>query len=261
MARLGGEIATPAIQSSPRSQSWKDKLQRRVSSLKRPNVTEGLTKNASISSASDIPSEPGNAWNNTNQGPRLQSESLDSLTSASLFSRNSYPSIYSVGTDATSTSGIFAGCGITFAIDSQSIKPYKRLKNNLIVYLAHDDIELPLDAIEQWEIADRDRLQTDLGEAVMELYRKGVDRESKRPRNTLYLPPGSHEYDVSFELRMSGRAIRDAQQVAIGPSIWIICGSTWACKEIRTSMDEITWPTLPVEVHEGRVAVPSVAEE
>lgn len=260
MARLSGEIATPAIQSSPRSRSWKDKLQRRVSSLKRPKGTEGLTKNASITQSSDILSELGNAWNNTNQGPRLQSESLDSLTSASLFSRNSYPSIYSIGTDATSTSGTFAGCGITFAIDSQSIKPYKRMKNNLIVYLAHDDIELPLDAIEQWETADRDRLQTDLGEAVMEIYRKGVDRESKRPRNTLYLPPESHEHDISFELRMSGRATRDAQQVAIGPSIWIVCGSTWACKEIRTAMDEITWPTLPVEVHEGRVAVPSVAE-
>ncbi|KAF2969572.1 hypothetical protein GQX73_g4030 [Xylaria multiplex] len=59
---------------------------------------------------------------------------------------------------------------------------------------------------------------------------------------------------------MSGRATRDAEQVVIGPAIWLICGSVWACKEISAAMKEITWPTLPMEIHEGNVPVPSVAE-
>jgi hypothetical protein len=145
-------------------------------------------------------------------------------------------------------------------VDSELVKPYKRLKNKMIVYLANDDVQLPLDVAKQWETMDMDRLKTDLSEVTMQIYRKGVDRELRRTRNTFYPPSGGHEYDISFELRMSGRATRDAQNVAIGPSIWLVCGSTWACEDVRIAMEAITWPTLPLEIHEGRVPIPSVAE-
>ncbi|KAJ8122173.1 hypothetical protein ONZ43_g1567 [Nemania bipapillata] len=272
-----GETTTPVTQALSRSRSWRNKLQQHVTSWKRPNGIEKLVENES-------PSTPGTDHNSLNptppssyrlpglshssnyatssskNNPSLRSASVDSLTSASLFSRNSFPSMISSGTDATSVSGVFTTCGITCSVDSPSVKPYKRMKNNLILYLAHDDVEIPLDVVEQWEATDLDRLKTDLSEVIMKIYRKGVQRESRRARSVLYSPPGSHEYDVSFELRMSGRATRDAHVVAIVPSIWLICGSTWACKEIRAAMDEITWPTLPIEIHEGRVPVPSVAE-
>ncbi|TGJ76293.1 hypothetical protein E0Z10_g10900 [Xylaria hypoxylon] len=272
-----GEVATPAIQPPPPSRSWKNKFQKHVYSWKRQNGNGILTKTTSSSTQDTdhdsvdstarsprIPSGLRSGRNNTVSSPNhvrpLQSDSLDSLTSASLFSRNSYPSIFSTGTDATSISGVVVSCGVTCPVESQFVKPYKRMKNNLIVYIAHDDIQIPLDVVEQWETSDLDRLKTDLSEVVMEIYRKGVDRESRRRRSALYIPPGPHEYDISFELRMSGRATRDAQQVAIGPAIWLICGSTWACKEISAAMKEITWPMLPVEIHEGRVPVPSVAD-
>lgn len=240
-----GNPAISASETTSRSQAWKNILQQPVNSWKRwQNGAERAAKNASSS----------------HQASSLQSDSLVSLTSASLFSRSSYPSVISTGTDATSVSEISTPCGITCLINSPFIKPYKGLKNNLVVYLANYDIELPRDVVEQWETTDLDRLKTDLSEVVMKVYRKGVERESKRRRRALNSPSGPHEYDISFELRMSGRAARDAQHVAIGPSIWLICASTWACKEIRAAMDEITWPTLPVEIHEGRVPIPSVAE-
>ncbi|KAI0444725.1 hypothetical protein F4803DRAFT_239675 [Xylaria telfairii] len=240
-----GDPMTPASETTSRSKAWKNILQQPVNSWKRwQNVAERVAKNASSS----------------HQASSLQSDSLVSLTSASLFSRNSYPSVISTSTDATSVSEISTPCGITCLINSPFIKPYKGLKNNLVVYLASHDIELPRDVVQQWEATDLDRLKTDLSEVVMKVYRKGVERESKRRRRAQYSPSGPHEYDISFELRMSGRAARDAQHVAIGPSIWLICASTWACKEIRAAMDEITWPTLPVEIHEGRVPIPSVAE-
>ncbi|KAI1421671.1 hypothetical protein F5Y12DRAFT_688581 [Xylaria sp. FL1777] len=272
-----GEAVTPATQPIPRSRSWRNKFQKHMSSWKRHNSGWAHAENASSGTpvaghdstnstarSARILSELRSGRNNTPSSPigvtSLQSESLDSLTSASLFSRNSYPSVISTGTDATSISGVTTACGLTCSIESPFVKPYKRLKNNLIVYLARDDMELPLDAVEQWETTDLDRLKTDLSEVVMEIYRKGIDRESRRRRSALYIPSWHHEYDISFELRMSGRATRDAQQVAIGPSIWLICGSTWACKEINAAMREITWPTLPVEIHEGRVPVPSTAK-
>ncbi|KAI1125054.1 hypothetical protein F5Y10DRAFT_15122 [Nemania abortiva] len=268
-----GEAATPVNQAIPRSRSWRSKLQQHVNSWKQQNGAEKLAGNTSSSTLSPdhapLNSTPrsargfsrpshgrSNAKTAPNQIPSIQSASLDSLTSASLFSRNSFPSIT---TDATSVSDALTTCGITCSIDSPSIKPYKQIKNNLVVYLAGDDIETPLDVVEQWETADLDRLKTDLSEVVMKIYRKGVKRESRRARSVC--PPlGPHEYDVSFEIRMSGRAMSDARFVALIPSIWVICGSTWACKEIRAAMDEITWPTLPVEIHEGRVPIPSVAE-
>ncbi|KAI0486781.1 hypothetical protein F4859DRAFT_466896 [Xylaria cf. heliscus] len=272
-----GDLTTPAAETSLRSQTWKNILQQPVNSWRRRNGAEKFTKNTSSSTSHPDHNSPNSTTRsvpatpelrsgqyNTASSPRqpssLQSDSLVSLTSASLFSRNSYPSVISTSTDATSVSGTFTACGITCLANGQFVKPYKRLKNNLMVYLAHDDIELPRDAVEQWETADLDRLKTDLSEVVMKVYRKGVERESRRRRGTQCLPSGHHEYDISFELRMSGRATPDAQHVAIGPSIWIICASTWACKEIRTAMDQITWPTLPVEIHEGRVPIPSVAE-
>ncbi|KAI0115887.1 hypothetical protein GGR51DRAFT_366825 [Nemania sp. FL0031] len=266
------ETASPINQTMQRSRSWKKKLQHHVYSWKRQNSTG----NASLGTSSVDQSSPNstqsahrlpgsnngrhNAKSSPNQIPSIQSASLDSLTSASLFSRNSFPSMISNGTDATSVSDVFTSCGITCPVDSSSVKPYKRMKNNLMVYLAHDDIEIPLDVVEQWETTDLDRLKTDLSEVVMKIYRKGVVRESRRARSTLYPSSGPHEYDISFELRMSGRAMRDTPVVAIVPSIWLICGSTWACKEIRDAMKEITWPSLPVEIHEGRVPIPSVAD-
>ncbi|KAI3337218.1 hypothetical protein HD806DRAFT_31337 [Xylariaceae sp. AK1471] len=266
-----GETTTHTTQASKRSRSWKNKLQQHVNSWKRQSSNEKYAKSASSSATvnSTTPrahilsrhmNGPNNAVPSPNQVPTLQSDSLVSLTSASLFSRNSYPSLFSNSTDATSLSCASTTCGITCPVDSQFVRPYKRMKNNLIVYLANDDVELPLDVVEQWETVDLDRLKTDLSEVAMEIYRKGVDRESKRPRNTFYLPSGAHEYDISFELRMSGRATRDAQNVAIGPCIWLVCGSTWACKDVRAAMEAITWPTLPLEIHEGRVPIPSVAE-
>lgn len=189
-----------------------------------------------------------------------RSDSLVSLTSASLFSRNSYPSMFSNGTDATSVSCSYSTCGVTCPVDSPFLRPYKPIENNLTVYLANDDVDLPLDVVDQWETMDLERLKTDLSEVAMEIYRKGIDRELRRPRNTLYNPTGAHEYDISYELRMSGRATRDAKNVTIGPSIWLVCGSRWACKYVRAAMESITWPVLPVEIHEGRVPTPSAAE-
>ncbi|KAI1277663.1 hypothetical protein F5Y07DRAFT_82166 [Xylaria sp. FL0933] len=268
---------TPAAQALPPSRTWRNKFQKHVNSWKRQNGSgthaEGTSSNIPepehnvVNSAtrsrhllSRFRSELSNTPSSPNQVPSLQSASQDSLTSASLFSRNSYPSVFSAGTDATSISGVLTACGVTCSVDSPFVKLYKRLKNNQIVYVARDDVEIPLDVLEQWETTDLDRLKTDLSEVVMEIYRKGVDRESKRRRSALCISSGHHEYDVSFELRMSGRATRDAHQVSIGPSIWLVCGSTWACKEISAAMEEITWPTLPVEIHEGRVAIPSTAE-
>ncbi|KAI0879172.1 hypothetical protein GGS24DRAFT_231338 [Hypoxylon argillaceum] len=276
LAGSNGEAAAPVTQALPRSRSLKNKLQQHVNSWKRQNRAEKLVENVSKSTLSTdntslnpVPRNAyrlseryggNNATSSSNQITSIMSTSLDSLTSASLFSRNSFPSMISTGTDATSVSGVFTTCGITFSVDSPSVKKYKQMKNNLIVYLARDDIEIPLDVVEQWEATDLERLRTDLSEVVMRIYRKGLERESRRARNVLYSPPGPHEYDISFELRMSGRATRNAPHVAIVPSIWVVCGSTWACKEIRAAMDEITWPTLPMEIHEGRVPIPSVAE-
>ncbi|RYC63758.1 hypothetical protein CHU98_g2464 [Xylaria longipes] len=262
-----GDLTTPASETLSRSQTWKNILQPVNSWRRRQNGAEKVAKNTS----SSTPNPDHNFLDSTTRSIRvlpssppqalsLQSDSQVSLTSASLFSKNSYASAISTSTDATSISGILTTCGITCLVDSPFIKPYKRLKNNLVVYLAHDDIELPKDVVEQWETTDLDRLKTDLSEVVMKVYRKGVERESRRRRSALYFPSAPHEYDISFELRMSGRATRDAQHVAIGPSIWLVCASTWACKEIRAAMDQITWPTLPVEIHEGRVPTPSVAE-
>ncbi|KAI0430337.1 hypothetical protein F5Y09DRAFT_230802 [Xylaria sp. FL1042] len=272
-----GERGTPAGQALPTSRSWKNKFQKHVNSWKRQNGSGTHAGSASsgtpdpdhnfvISATrsgrilSQFRSGLSNTPSSPNQVPSLQSVSQDSLTSASLFSRNSYPSVFSAGTDATSTSGVLTACGVTCSVDSPFVKLYKRMKNNLMVYVARDDVEIPLDVVEQWETTDLDRLKTDLSEVVMEIYRKGVDRESRRRRSALCIASGHHEYDISFELRMSGRATREAHQVSIGPSIWLICGSTWACKEISAAMEEITWPTLPVEIHEGRVPIPSIAE-
>ncbi|KAI0460537.1 hypothetical protein F5B21DRAFT_452221 [Xylaria acuta] len=274
---FNGDPRTPANETLSRSQTWKNILQQPVNSWRRrQNGAEKVAKNTSstpnpdhnslnsttrsVHILSELSGGHYNTASSSHQTSSLQSDSQVSLTSASLFSRNSYPSVISTSTDATSVSGIFTACGITCLVDSQFVKPYRLLKDNLVVYLAHDDIQLPRDAVEQWETTDLDRLKTDLSEIVMKIYRKGVERESRRRRNALYSPSGPHEYDISFELRMSGRATRDAQHVAIGPSIWLVCASTWACKEIRQAMDEITWPTLPVEIHEGRVPIPSVAE-
>ncbi|KAI0540843.1 hypothetical protein GGR58DRAFT_89906 [Xylaria digitata] len=270
-------ITTPAIQPSPPPRSWKNKFQEHVNLWKRQNgsgiligASSSSTLNADGNSVNSTARGPlilsglrggrNNTVSSPNQVPSLRSESLDSLTSASLFSRNSYLSIISTGTNATSISGDAVTCGVTCSVPSQFVKVYKRMKNNLIVYIARDDIQIPMDVLEQWENSDLDRLKTDLSEVVMEIYRKGVDRESRRRRSALYIPSGPREYDISFELRMSGRATRDAEQVAIGPAIWLICGSAWACKDISVVMKEITWPTLPVEIHEGNVPVPSVAE-
>ncbi|KAI8628744.1 hypothetical protein F5Y19DRAFT_465053 [Xylariaceae sp. FL1651] len=271
------EPAALSAHASSRSSSWKDKLQQRMRLRKRQDGTEKLAENAtsravnSDQDAFDLTRQTTQtsfrnsigrrgALPSHNQVLTLQSNSLDSLTSASLFSRNSYPSIFSTSTDATSISGVSAICGITCPVESQTVRSFKRLKNNTIIYLAQDDVKLPPDVVEQWETTDLDRLKTDLGEVVMEVYRKGVNRESRRPRSTFYLTPGAHEYDISFELRMSGRAPRDAQHVALVPSIWIICGSTWACKDVRTAMEAITWPMLPLEIHEGRGPLPSVTD-
>lgn len=272
-ASSGGNAATPAPRAPTPSRSWKGKFQKHVNSWIRQNSTETYVDYAS--SAAQSPAHAttksahvfsefrrrlNNPTTSSSQKPSLQSESLDSLTSASLFSRNSYPSVFSNGTDATSVSGFSTACGLTCSVDAPSVKAYKRMKSNLIVYVARDEIEPPLDVLEQWETSDLDRLRTDLSEVIMEIYRKGIDRESRRRKSALSIPLGLHEYDVLLELRMSGRAPRDAKQVALVPSIWIICGSTWACKDITAAMEQITWPTLPVEIHDGCVPIPSGAE-
>ncbi|KAI0526413.1 hypothetical protein F5B22DRAFT_641559 [Xylaria bambusicola] len=271
------EDETPAAQAFPPSSSWKSKFQKHVNSWLQPGSNEPHVEDAQSLTFSRCPSSAtattrsahvfsefrrrlNNTATSSSQSRPLQSESLGSLTSASIFSRKSYPSIFSNGTDATSISGTFATCGVTCSVDSPSVRLYKPLKTSLIIYVARDDIEIPLDVLEQWETTDLGRLRTDLSEVIMEIYRKGIDRESRRHRTSLGIPQGVHEYDVVLELRMSGRAPRDANQVAIRPSIWIICGSTWACKDIMTAMEHITWLTLPVEVHEGRVPIPSGAE-
>ncbi|KAJ2979999.1 hypothetical protein NUW58_g7059 [Xylaria curta] len=277
-ASCNGESTTPASPTLPSSRPWKSIFQQPVNSWKRrQSGTEKLDKNAlsstpdadpstfdSIPRSAHILSGLSTRRDSTPSSPRqlssLQSESLDSLTSASLFSRNSYPSVISTGTDATSVSGVLTTCGvICCSVDSQFIRPYKPLKNNSTIYLAHDDVRIPVDVMEQWEMTDLERLKTDLSEVVMKIYRKGIERESRR-RRKMHLPSGPHEYDVLFELRMSGRAARDAEHVTVGPSIWLICGSSWACKEITSAMNEITWPTLPVEIHEDRVPIPSIAQ-
>ncbi|KAJ3573536.1 hypothetical protein NPX13_g4660 [Xylaria arbuscula] len=273
-ASSSGIAATPASQALPPPRSWKGKFQKHVNSWIRQNSSETHVEDASSAARSptnatakstnvfsDFRRRINNPTASSIPNPSLQSESSDSLTSASLFSRNSYPSIFSNGTDATSVSGISTTCGLTCSVDGGSVKAYKRMKSNVTVYLARDDIEVPLDVLEQWETSELERLKTDLSEVIMEIYRKGIDRESKRRKSALSIPIGLHEYDVLLELRMSGRTVsRDAKQVTIGPSIWVVCGSTWACKEISAAMEQITWPTLPVEIHEGRVPIPSGAE-
>ncbi|KAI0400360.1 hypothetical protein F4802DRAFT_585254 [Xylaria palmicola] len=267
-----GGAETPASQRLPSSRSWKNVFQQQVNPWRRQNSADFLAENESITPGSNhnstvrsSPILPGftNRQNNTasspGQAPSLQSESVDSLTSASLFSRNSHRSLGSSYTDTTSISSLSAG-GVVCSVDDKRIKPYKRMKNNSVVYLAHDDIELPADVVKRWDTTDFHRLQTDLKDVIEKIYCKGVKRESRRRRSMLYTAAGPPEYDVLFELRMSGRAAHDAQYLQIGPSIWIICGSTWACKDIRTAINEITWPILPVEIHEGRPPVPAADE-
>lgn len=87
----------------------------------------------------------------------------------------------------------------------------------------------------------------------MSIYRKSIDRSARS------LVP-SKDHNVSFELRMSGRATRDVRLITLMPSVWILCGSRWACKDVRAAMKDITWLKLPLEIHEGSPELASVEE-
>ncbi|KAI1326043.1 hypothetical protein F5Y16DRAFT_248478 [Xylariaceae sp. FL0255] len=260
-----------------RPSSWKRKLQGRIDSWTQRTVASKEHKHATSPNLNDtsdeiqdlrggsqacskINNEPPNPPSSPPKMFMQQTDSQTSLTNSSLFSRKSFPSIFSNSTDATSISNVSLANGATHSVDSSLVKPFKRLRNKTILYLAHDDIQVPPDIREQWDKMDLDRLRTDLRDVVMGIYRKGVDKESKRPRSRHFIPLGNHEYDISFELRMSGWVSCASEYVSIGPTIWITCGSTWACKDMRAAMESITWPTLPVEIHEGRVPLPSVLD-
>ncbi|KAI1084374.1 hypothetical protein F5B20DRAFT_576514 [Whalleya microplaca] len=183
-----------------------------------------------------------------------------SLASTSSNSRVSAPSLFSLNSVATSISDVSMSPALRCDVNGLRVRLFRRLKDSF-VYLAQDEVNLPPHILEQWETTDFKRLETDLREVVMQIYRKGIDREAQRRRSTSHSHSGPHEYDITFELRWSGRSTRPTQIVTLKPTIWVICGSRWACRDIRAAMEGITWITLPVEIHHDSVPQLSTKEE
>ncbi|GAW21715.1 hypothetical protein ANO14919_112390 [Xylariales sp. No.14919] len=99
---------------------------------------------------------------------------------------NSASLLISTGTDATLISNVVVTCGVMCPVESQFVKLYKRMKNNLMVYVACDGVRIPLDAVEQWESSGPGRSKTDSSDVVMHTYHEGVDRELGGRRSALY---------------------------------------------------------------------------
>ncbi|KAH6962649.1 hypothetical protein BKA56DRAFT_598024 [Ilyonectria sp. MPI-CAGE-AT-0026] len=138
-------------------------------------------------------------------------------------------------------------------INPTHVKLFKSLKAARVYLAEGDDAKIPSDVMEQWNTMDFGRLMTDLTEVTMDIYRKSIDRGARSHAT-------SKDHNVSFELRMSGRAPRDARCITLVPSVWILCGSRWACKHVKAAMNDITWLMLPFEVHEGSPELASVEE-
>lgn len=138
-------------------------------------------------------------------------------------------------------------------INPTNVKLFKRLKASRVYLAEGDDAKIPSDVMEQWNTMDFGRLMTDLTEVTMDIYRKSIDRRARSHAT-------SKDHNVSFELRMSGRAPRDARCITLVPSVWILCGSRWACKDVRYAMKDITWLKLPLEIHEGSPELANVEE-
>lgn len=138
-------------------------------------------------------------------------------------------------------------------IDPTHVKLFKLLKAARVYLAEGDHTKIPPDVMEQWNTKDLGRLMTDLTEVTMKIYRKSTDRAARSLVT-------SEDHTVSFELRMSGRAARDARLITLRPTVWILCGSRWACKDVRDAMKDITWLRLPLEIHEGSPELATVEE-
>jgi len=71
------------------------------------------------------------------------------------------------------------------------------------------------------------------------------------------------ETNIFFELRMSGCASSNAKTVSLCPTIWILCGSKWACLMVEKEVEAYTWTDIPIEVHYesiGPASAPDVTD-
>ncbi|KAI0012635.1 hypothetical protein F4779DRAFT_16267 [Xylariaceae sp. FL0662B] len=271
-------VSTTYIPSQDRS--WIQNIQRRLDTLRRqkqpiqqlehpvPCNSDSLVKsitetndctpagtNESVSDARVIHNDSTKSNHSIAQvGPR------GSLASTSSNSRGSNPSLFSLNSVTTSLSDVSMSPVALCDMNGLRVRLVKRLKDSFL-YVAQDEVTLPPETVEQWEATDLERLKTDLREVVMQIYRKGIDREAQQRRSPSYFHSGTHEYDITFELRWSGRSTRQSQKLTLEPAIWIICGSRWACRDIRAAMEGITWITLPIEIHQGSVPQLSTREE
>ncbi|KAH7020237.1 hypothetical protein EDB80DRAFT_702654 [Ilyonectria destructans] len=225
--------------------SWKQSIQRRMQSwIHLRYATPWRLKDASQRGPEE--SNMGSA--------QLGVDSIISSTSSSIGSGTSQ--IINNGGPSTATSIPEAPSFQDISqrpINPTNVKLFKRLKGARVYLAEGDDAKIPSDIMEQWNTKDFGRLMTDLTEVTMDIYRKSIDRGARSH-------VASKDHNVFFELRMSGRAPRDARCITLVPSVWILCGSRWACKDVKAAMNDITWLKLPLEVHEGSPELASVEE-